>query len=154
MEKWTGAKLKISKRLLKGPLFCLAYACVYADERGKNGPRARPCIYLGCDENSRAFVVRDLSTRRVYTTADLECVKTEFPYRAKVSRAIDGDEYKISEHQFEDLEPERESDDERDKDEAKTDEAKAQDKDATGGARRPRRRREPSSQALRNIAHD
>ena len=154
MEKWTGTKMKnIPKGLLKGPLFCLAYACVYAAERGKNGPRARPCIYLGCDENSRAFVVRDLSTRRVYTTADLECIKTEFPYRAKVARTIDDDEYKIPEHQFEDLEPEAEPDDEHN-DAAKMDEAKTQDEGATEGTRRSRRRREPSSQALRNIAHD
>ena len=108
---------------------------------------------LGCDENSRAFVVRDLSTSRVYTTADLECVKSEFPYRAKVPRAISGDEYKIPEHQFEDLEPEGEPDDERN-DEAKMDETKAQDEGETEGIRRSRRRREPSSQALRNIAHD
>jgi hypothetical protein len=145
MEKWTGAPMRVTKRLLKGPLFCLGYACIYAQERGKNGARSRPCIYLGCDPNSSAFRVRDMSTRRVYHTADLMCLKTEFPYRAKVPRAIGSEEFKIPEYKFDDMEPEAEPGEEHDDSEVK---------EATEGARRSRRRREPSSQALRNIAHD
>ena len=141
--------------MMKGTLFCLGHACVYAAERRKNGPRSRACIYLGCDPDSNAVVVRDLNTRRVYSTADLVCVKTEFPYRVKVPRAVGSEEYKIPEHQFQDTEPvtEPEPGEERgDQDEERN--GKTQDEEATEESGRPTRRRELSSQALRNIAHD
>ena len=70
-------------------------------------------------------------------------------------RAVGSEEYKIPEHQFQDTEPvtEPEPGEERG-DQAEERNGKTQDEEATEKSGRHKRRRELSSQALRNIAHD
>jgi hypothetical protein len=47
IEKEVGMKLPVNPRLMKGPMFCLAYAHVYADEgRLKHAERGIPLMCL------------------------------------------------------------------------------------------------------------
>jgi len=80
-EKEAGMRLPINQRLLKAPLFCLCFAHIYEAERHKHGRRAVACIYLGYDEASNTYIVRELGTSHAYHTADVTFHPHRFPYR-------------------------------------------------------------------------
>ena len=98
-EKAAGMKLPINKRLLRAPMFCLAYAHVYESERPKHGNRGIACVYLGYDPTNNAFKVKEWQSGKKYYTADVTFHPNRFPYRANPSRIID---YL---HQYDDMAP-------------------------------------------------
>ena len=81
-EKELGMKLSLNKRLLKGPLFCLVYAAIYAEERIKHGDRSIACVYLGYDDRNDSFKVKEWASGRIYYTGDATFFPRVFPYRA------------------------------------------------------------------------
>lgn len=86
-EKEVGVKIPVNPRLMKGPLFCLAYAHVYADEgRLKHAERGIPCVYLGFDETNNNFILKEWSTGRIFSQADITCYPHIFPYRSNPIR--------------------------------------------------------------------
>ena len=89
MEVETGLKLPPNRHLLKAPLFCLAFAHVYEEERkSKSDPvRGVPCVYLGFDQTNSTYVVRNWITGEVFNTADVTFHPNTFPYRSNPHRA-------------------------------------------------------------------
>ena len=81
-EREAGMKLGINKRLLKGPIFCLCYAVVYAEQRAKHDPRGVACVYLGYDDHNDQYKVKEWQSGRVYYIADCVFHPDIFPYRA------------------------------------------------------------------------
>ena len=81
-EREAGMKLGVNKRLLKGPIFCLCYAMVYAEQRAKHDPRGIACVYLGYDDHNDQYKVKEWQSGRVYYIADCVFHPDIFPYRA------------------------------------------------------------------------
>jgi hypothetical protein len=81
-EREAGMKLGVNKRLLKGPIFCLCYAMVYAEQRAKHDPRGVACVYLGYDDHNDQYKVKEWQSGRVYYVADCVFHPDIFPYRA------------------------------------------------------------------------
>ena len=54
--------------MMAGILFCLVYAYVHKEQRGKGEPQRFVAIYLGCSHTERAFKVRKISTGKKYCT--------------------------------------------------------------------------------------
>lgn len=81
-EREAGMKLGANKRLLKGPIFCLCYAVIYAEQRAKHDPRGVACVYLGYDDHNDQYKVKEWQSGRVYYIADCVFHPDIFPYRA------------------------------------------------------------------------
>jgi hypothetical protein len=89
LEKSMGVRLPLNPRLMKAPLFCLAYAHVYeAEGRLKHEPRGVACVYLGYLDTSNSYRVKEWTTGRIYFTGDLVFHPTTFPYRANPERLL------------------------------------------------------------------
>ncbi len=76
-----------SRRILKAPLFCLAYPVIYDEERRKHGNRASPAIYLGVESSSSAYLFRDIRSGRSFFNADAVWHCNTFPYRPTITIA-------------------------------------------------------------------
>ena len=87
-EKRAGMKLPFNKILLRGPLFCLVFAHVYSEERGKHEARGVAAVYLGYDPINNSYLVKEWATGQRYYTADLKFHLKTFPYRANPQRSI------------------------------------------------------------------
>jgi hypothetical protein len=85
LEVWHGIKLRTSRRLQKAIIFCLCYAILHADQRGKFDPRSFPCVYLGLSMTLRGYKVRDLRTGKKRVVADIIPIVRSFPYRQNPS---------------------------------------------------------------------
>ena len=85
-EKDMGVSLPFNRRLARAPLFCLTFAHVYRTEparaSNKDAARAVVCVYLGFDEVSYQYIVKEWDSGSVFYTADVEFQPTRFPYRA------------------------------------------------------------------------
>ena len=81
-ERELGMKLGPNRRLLKGPLFCLVYAMIYKEQRGKDGAQGVACVYLGYDDHNDQYKVKEWVSGRVYYTGDGTFHPSVFPYRA------------------------------------------------------------------------
>jgi len=81
-----GQSLPFNRRLARAPLFCLAFAHVYKTEPARAGnkdaARAVVCVYLGFDDTSYQYIVKEWSTGTIFYTADADFQPTRFPYRA------------------------------------------------------------------------
>jgi hypothetical protein len=81
-EKEAGMRLGINRRLLSAPLFCLCYALIYAEERGKHDPRGVACVYLGYDDRNNQYKVKEWISGKIYYTGDCTFHPKIYPYRA------------------------------------------------------------------------
>ena len=88
IEKRLGRKIPINSRLLKGPLFCLVFAQIYADERIKHGRRGVACVYLGYDPVNNTYIVMEWETQAIYYCADVEFYPNVFPFRSDPKRTV------------------------------------------------------------------
>jgi hypothetical protein len=81
-----GQSLPFNRRLARAPLFCLAFAHVYKSEPARAGnkdaARAVVCVYLGFDDISYQYIVKEWSTGSVFYTTDADFQPSHFPYRA------------------------------------------------------------------------
>ena len=84
MSAWHGVKLKPSTRMLRGVLFCLVYATIYSEERGKNDNQAFPAVYHGCSHDERTFRARCLASGKKYWVSDGKFVESIMPYRQTI----------------------------------------------------------------------
>ena len=87
-ERDLQVKLPVNRRLLKGPLFCLIYAHLYAAQRAKHGLRGVPCVYFGYDDANDAFIVKEWVSGRISYAGDGEMHPSVFPYRANPQYGI------------------------------------------------------------------
>lgn len=86
LEVEAGRRLPINPRLLQAPLFCLAYAHVYEQERPKHAARGIACVYCGYDDHNDAYYVMEWESGRFYYTADVTFHPNTFPYREDPQR--------------------------------------------------------------------
>ena len=130
-ESWHKQRLKPSKRMLQGVLFCLVYARIHPEQRYKDGDTSYPAVFLGCSHNSRAFKVRELSTGKKYFVSEGRWMPHVMPYRQNVPGALT-----TLDVDYGDFEPMR----------------VISEGDDLAARERLSREREPSSKALDNIA--
>ena len=88
MDKRAGKRLPINRRLLRGPLFCLAFAHVDKDKRPKHGDRGVACVYFGYIPMNNTYHVMEWHTGREYYSADLTFYPAIFPFRANPQRVV------------------------------------------------------------------
>ena len=88
MEKRVGKSLPVNRRLLRGPLFCLAFAHVDAAKRPKHGNRGVACVYMGYVPINNTYHVMEWDTGREYYTSDLDFFPAVFPFRANPQRSV------------------------------------------------------------------
>lgn len=82
-------RLAVNPRLLQAPILCLCYAHIYAEEgRVKHAARGIACVYLGLDETSNSFRVKEWITGKIYFTADVVFHPSTFPYVASPDRTF------------------------------------------------------------------
>ena len=155
-----------------GVFGCLAYAMVY--NRGKQEMTARRVVYLGHNEDYKAYKVRDLEnpTRKVFFCRDVKFHNTIFPYQnALVPRPLpppDSDEEgddrptlplpALPDHHLHDVFPDQPQDDRLHSmplhSDATTSDVLAENKETEGDESQPRRSArapQPSAKALDNI---
>jgi hypothetical protein len=88
-EKEAGMRLAVNPRLIQAPILCLCYAHIYAEEgRVKHAARGIACVYLGLDETSNSFRVKEWTTGKIYFTADIVFHPSTFPYVASPDRTF------------------------------------------------------------------
>ena len=99
-EREAGTKLSFNARLSKAPIFCLAFAHVYEEERSYKGAnRGVPCVYLGFDDVNNVYYVKDWKSGRIYCQGDVTFHSNTFPYRSDPNRVRNWI------HQYDDIAP-------------------------------------------------
>ena len=81
-----GTSLPFNRRLCVAPFGCLAFAHVYRNEPpragNKDAARAVVCMYLGFDDVSYQYIIKEWSSGKIFYSADVDFQPNRFPCRA------------------------------------------------------------------------
>ncbi|KAJ1519057.1 hypothetical protein ONE63_011300 [Megalurothrips usitatus] len=78
IELWHGKSLNLSDLNLMKVFGCKAFAL--CDKKSKIEPRGIECIFLGCEEGSKAYRVWDIVNEKVIVSRHVTFIETKFPY--------------------------------------------------------------------------